>query len=122
MAKKKRENRRKDVRKSLIEQLKSKGADEAMFMDQVEDYMTFWDQKETLKEMVTVLAEMLRDINEDPDWPIEDRVRTVLDTNRQIMEGNKQLRDTNRQMLSVLKAMDITTDKIIKKDGDVDEL
>ena len=122
MAKKKRENRRKDVRKSLIEQLKSKGADEAMFMDQVEDYMTFWDQKETLKEMVTVLAEMLRDINEDPDWPIEDRVRTVLDTNRQIMEGNKQLRDTNRQMLSVLKAMDITTDKIIKKDGDMDEL
>ena len=46
----KRENLRKAVRKSLVEQLKAKGADIDLYKDQVNDYMMMWDLKEKLKD------------------------------------------------------------------------
>lgn len=123
MAKKKRETKRKEIRKSLVEQLKNKGADEAMFLDQIEDYMMFWDQKENLKSAAEIVSDMIERINQDDDWDDpEELTKVILSANKQMMDGYRQIRDTNRQMLSILKAMDITTEKIIKKDGGYDDL
>lgn len=123
MAKKKRETKRKEIRKSLVEQLKNKGADEAMFLDQIEDYMMFWDQKESLKSAAEIVSGMIERLNQDDDWDDpEELAKVILNANKQMMDGYRQIRDTNRQMLSILKAMDITTDKIIKKDGGYDDL
>lgn len=123
MAKKKRETKRKEIRKSLVEQLKNKGADEAMFLDQIEDYMMFWDQKESLKSAAEIVSGMIERLNQDDDWDDpEELTKVILNANKQMMDGYRQIRDTNRQMLSILKAMDITTEKIIKKDGGYDDL
>ena len=46
----KKETLRKRVKKSLIEQLEAKGADVEVFLDQINDYMTMWDLKESLKD------------------------------------------------------------------------
>ena len=123
MAKKKRETKRKEIRKSLVEQLKNKGADEAMFLDQIEDYMMFWDQKESLKSTAEIVSDMIERIVQDEDWDdSSEQAKVILNANKQMMDGYRQIRDTNRQMLSILKAMDITTEKIIKKDGGYDDL
>ena len=123
MAKKKRETKRKEIRKSLVEQLKNKGADEAMFLDQIEDYMMFWDQKESLKSTAEIVSNMIERIVQDEDWDdSSEQAKVILNANKQMMDGYRQIRDTNRQMLSILKAMDITTEKIIKKDGGYDDL
>ena len=123
MAKKKRETKRKEIRKSLVEQLKNKGADEAMFLDQIEDYMMFWDQKESLKSTAEIVSDMIERIVQDDDWDdSSEQAKVILNANKQMMDGYRQIRDTNRQMLSILKAMDITTEKIIKKDGGYDDL
>ena len=106
-----------------MEQLKNKGADEAMFLDQIEDYMMFWDQKENLKSAAEIVSDMIERINQDDDWDDpEELTKVILSANKQMMDGYRQIRDTNRQMLSILKAMDITTEKIIKKDGGYDDL
>ena len=49
MGKIKTETIRSRVKKSLIEQLKAKGADIDIFTDQINDYMAMWDLKESLK-------------------------------------------------------------------------
>ncbi len=46
----KRETVRKRVKTSLEDQLKAKGADIDLFIDQIKDYMTMWDLKEQLKD------------------------------------------------------------------------
>ena len=48
MAVKSQKTRRKEIKKSLIEQLRSRGSDIALFADQVDDYMQLWDLKEML--------------------------------------------------------------------------
>ena len=93
MAAKKRSTVRKNVRKSLIEQLKRRGSDIALFEDQIEDYMAQWDLKEAL---------------------IED----IKDTGLRTMDGKdnssvKMLPIVNRQMLAILKALKITPDDVL---------
>lgn len=118
MAKKKRETKRKEIRKSLVEQLKNKGADIPAFMDQVEDYMRMWDQKEDLAASIPALKKIVEEIDAMPIAQKEAYFKMMLDTNKQILDTIKQQRDTNRQQLAMLKAMDITTDKVIRTDGD----
>ena len=98
MALKSQKTRRKEIRKSLVEQLKNKGADIALFADQVDDYMQLWDLKEML---------------------IED----IKETGRRTSDGKdntspKQLPIVNRQMLSLLKVLGITTDGIVGEEDD----
>ena len=68
MATKKRSTVRKSVRKSLIEQLKRRGSDIALFEDQIEDYMAQWDRasskddskcRERKEDMSQVLPRMI---------------------------------------------------------------
>ena len=102
MAKMKRENLRKKIRKSLMDQLKNKGADIALYADLVEDYMSLWDLKEML---VTDIKETgLR----TPD--LKDS------------SSPKQLPIVNRQMLAMLKTMKLSTDEIISSGSDSDDL
>lgn len=99
MAKKKFETLKKEVRKSLIDQLKAKGADVSVYMDQIEDYMTMW----TLKSRYA-------DILNDP------MLSPTLLNDRDFMPA-KQFPIINRQMLALLKQMNISPDTVVK-DGE----
>lgn len=93
MAAKKRATVRKNVRKTLLEQLKRRGADIALFEDQVEDYMAMWDLKEAL----------IEDIRETG-------LRTVDGKDN---ASPKQLPIVNRQMLALLKTLKIAPDDVL---------
>lgn len=98
MAAKKRSTVRKQVRKSLVDQLKRKGADIVLFEDQVDDYMALWDLKELL---------------------IEDIKATGLRTgDGKDNASPKQLPIVNRQMLAVLKTLQIAPDDVLTEDED----
>lgn len=94
------------VKKSLIEQLTAKGADIDIFTDQINDYMTMWDLKESLKADIEEngLRMMYRTANggmAEKDNP-----------------SVKQLPAVNKQMLMLLKQMEISTDNAVRKGGD----
>jgi hypothetical protein len=98
MAVKSQKTRRKEIKKSLIEQLRSRGSDIALFADQVDDYMQLWDLKEML---------------------IEDIRETGLRTeDGKDNTSPKQLPIVNRQMLSLLKTLGVTTDNIVGEEDD----
>lgn len=98
MAVKSKKTRRKEIKKSLIEQLRSRGSDIALFADQVDDYMQLWDLKEML---------------------IEDIRETGLRTeDGKDNTSPKQLPIVNRQMLSLLKTLGVTTDNIVGEEDD----
>lgn len=122
MAKKKRETRRKEVRISLLHQVESKGADIALFNDQIEDYMAFWDQKEILRDAAAATQQIVSKASPEPGEDRTAYMRMILEANRQLLDANKQLIATNRQMLSILKALDVSTGNIVKAGEDVDEL
>lgn len=98
MAAKKRSTVRKQVRKSLVDQLKRKGADIVLFEDQVDDYMALWDLKELLIEDIKSTGLRTRD-GKDNASP-------------------KQLPIVNRQMLAVLKTLQIAPDDVLAEDDD----
>lgn len=122
MAKKKRETRRKEVRVSLLQQVESKGADIALFVDQIEDYMAFWDQKEMLRDAAAATQKIVMDSEPEPGEDRTAYMRAVLEANRQLLDANKQMIATNRQMLSILKAMDVQTGNIVKAGDEIDQL
>ncbi len=93
MAKKKRSTIRKEVRKSLVEQLKRKGADIELFTDLVDDYMEMWDLKEML----------IADI----------RYTGLRTSDGKDNASPKQLPIINRQMLSLLKTLQIAPDDVL---------
>ena len=100
MATKKRSTVRKEVKKTLLEQLKNKGADVALFMDQIEDYMAMWDLKEQLIEDIRKYGIRTPDGKDNT--------------------SAKQLPIVNRQMLALLKILKIDTEGVIN--GNEDEL
>lgn len=122
LAKKKRKTVRKEVRESLIEQVESKGADIALFSDQVEDYMAFWDQKEMLRDAAAATQQLLAEMDPEPGENRAMFMKMKLDAGRQLLDANKQMIATNRQMLSLLKALDVSTGNIVKAGEDVDKL
>lgn len=97
MGKIKPETIRKRVEKSLRQQLVSKGADVDLFKNLIDDYMGLWD----LKEMY------FRDVQEN-GLRVDGKENT----------SPKQIPIVNRQMLAILKQMDITTDNVVRKDGE----
>ena len=106
MGKIKTETIRSRVKKSLIDQLKAKGADIDIFTDQINDYMAMWDLKESLK----------ADIEENG-------LRMMYSTANggRAEKDNpsvKQLPAVNKQMLMLLKQMEISTDNAVRKGGD----
>ena len=88
---------RKRVEKSLRQQLISKGADVEIFKNLIDDYMGLWD----LKEMY-----------------FEDVKENGLRVDGKENTSPKQIPIVNRQMLAILKQMDITTDNVVREDGE----
>jgi hypothetical protein len=88
---------RKRVEKSLRQQLVSKGADVEIFKNLIDDYMGLWD----LKEMY-----------------FEDVKENGLRVDGKENTSPKQIPIVNRQMLAILKQMDITTDNVVREDGE----
>lgn len=109
MAALKRETLRKRVKKSLIEQLESKGADVEVFLDQINDYMAMWDLKESLKDDIEKNGLRMY-------YKASNGGKTEKDN-----PSVKQLPVVNKQMLMLLKQMDISTDKTVKEGCDMDD-
>ena len=97
MGKIKPETIRKRVEKSLKQQLVSKGADVEIFKNLIDDYMGLWD----LKEMY------FQDVKEN-GLRVDGKENT----------SPKQIPIVNRQMLAILKQMDITTENVVREDGE----
>lgn len=97
MGKIKPETIRKRVEKSLKQQLVSKGTDVEIFKNMIDDYMRLWD----LKEMY-----------------FEDVKENGLRVDGKENTSPKQIPIVNRQMLAILKQMDITTDNVVREDGE----
>ena len=97
MGKIKPETIRKRVEKSLKQQLVSKGADVEIFKNMIDDYMRLWD----LKEMY------FQDVKEN-GLRVDGKENT----------SPKQIPIVNRQMLAILKQMDITTENVVREDGE----
>lgn len=102
MAKKKRETLRKEVEKSLKEQLSARGADIDLFNDQIQDYMTMWDLKEMLKDDIQENGLRLKYATANGGMAEKDNPSV------------KQIPLINKQMLMLLKQLDISTDKVVK--------
>lgn len=103
MGKKKRENIRKDIEKSLKDQLSAKGADIDLFNDQIQDYMTMWDLKEMLKDDIQENGLRLNYTTANGGFAEKDNPSV------------KQIPLINKQMLMLLKQLDISTDKVVKE-------
>ena len=97
MGKIKPETIRKRVEKSLKQQLVSKGADVEIFKNLIDDYMGLWD----LKEMY------FQDVKEN-GLRVDGKENT----------SPKQIPIVNRQMLAILKQLDITTENVVREDGE----
>ncbi len=97
MGKIKPETIRKRVEKSLKQQLVSKGADVEIFKNMIDDYMRLWD----LKEMY------FQDVKEN-GLRVDGKENT----------SPKQIPIVNRQMLAILKQLDITTENVVREDGE----
>ena len=97
MGKIKPETIRKRVEKSLKQQLVSKGADVEIFKNMIDDYIRLWD----LKEMY------FQDVKEN-GLRVDGKENT----------SPKQIPIVNRQMLAILKQMDITTENVVREDGE----
>lgn len=106
MGVKKRETIRKEVKKSLMEQLKAKGADVDVFIDQINDYMSMWDLKESLKDDIQKNGLRLYYKAANGGGVEKDNPSV------------KQLPIVNKQMLMLLKQMEISTDKAVKDGGE----
>ena len=107
--KKKRETIRKEIEKSLKEQLAAKGADIDLFNDQIRDYMVMWDLKETLKDDICKNGLRLNYRTANGGLAEKDNPSV------------KQLPLINKQMLMLLKQLEISTDKVTKNGDDADD-
>lgn len=76
-----------------------------MFNDQINDYMSMWDLKETLKDDIQKNGLRLNYTTSNGGKAEKDNPSV------------KQLPMVNKQMLMLLKQMDISTDKAVKAGG-----
>ena len=109
MAAKKRPTRRKEVRASLLLQLRGKGADTAFYVDLVEKYMDLWDDVEDMRE----------DIKENGM-----RYLTTSSTGKEYMKDNSnvdRIPKFLKEMESLLDRMGLDTENVILQEGQEDD-
>lgn len=97
---------RKQVEQSLLEQLRSAGADIDAFKGLVSDYVTMFGICEKLKTDIRKNGTM---------------IQTTGSTGQEITKPNpaiKELRDTNKSMLAILKQLNLSTDTVQLPDDD----
>lgn len=110
MSRKSQKTLRKEVRKSLIEQLEARGADIALYKDLVDDYMALWDEKEKLKAAMEERGYFYEAFSATGN-PIEKENQAF-----------KLFPNVNRQMLATLEKLGLNTETIIREDEDYDSL
>lgn len=91
----------KSIEKSLLDQLKMKGADLDHFNDLVGDYMRFWDIKTKLYEDIKKRGVMFED---------NSSVGVKMQKNNPSV---KELTSVNKQMLTILEKLDINTKNVM---------
>lgn len=99
---------RKSIKKSLQEQLASKGASLDHYKDLISDYMDFWDTKNMLMVDIKERGIMYQDNSS---------------AGKIMWKNNPSVKEmvmVNKQMLSILKELKLTTDD--PGGGDPDEL
>ena len=101
---------RDQVQSALIEALKAKGADTALYRDQIEKYIDLWDMYALLAEDVRVNG--LRYPTESPSGA------TVIKDNPSV----KNLAGVNKQMLMQLKMLDLLDFKSMALPEEEEEL
>lgn len=89
-----------NIKKSLMEQLKSKSANVEHFADLISDYMSFWDIKKSLQQDIK---------NRGVVFESKSSVGVLIEKNNPSV---KELVLVNRQMLSILKDLGLNTDGI----------
>ena len=100
MAKKNPENTRKKIEKDLREQVKARGADIELYRDLIQDYLSLWDLKESLKQDII-------------DNGLRCEYSTATGTVERDNPSAKQLPIVNRQMLATLRELGISTGEIL---------
>lgn len=101
---------KKEIKRSIIEQLEKKGANIAIFTDLINDYMSLWDIK--------------NDLQKD----IKDRGITYEDYNShgvKVTKDNpsvKNLININRQMLAIVEKLKLDPNSIIPTEDEDDNL
>lgn len=96
------ENRREEIRDSLVEQLMTKGADIDVFVDMVDKYMELWAIDQLLAEDIENRGVMFRDVSA---------------AGHEMMKNNPSVKEkvmVNRQMLQILQQLNITTEVRMK--------
>lgn len=99
-----------DVRESLIQQLKAKGADISVFTDQVDDYIKLWEIKEMLAKDIKSRGVVYEDVS---------AVGVKMKKNNPSV---KEIVGVNRQMLAILDKLSITPALTKPTDDESDEL
>lgn len=98
------------VLESLKMQLQQKGADIDCFADVLADYMSFWDIKNKLIRDIKERGVTYRDFS-SVGVPMQKNNPSV-----------KELVGVNRQMLSILRELGLSTERVIQPEGDEDDL
>lgn len=95
------------VKKSLIVQLRAKGADVDMMTDRIDAYMRLWDIEKQLADDINLRGVKYEETNVKGDIILKDNPST------------KEIVAVSNQMLAILKALGISIDTIVKpqKDG-----
>lgn len=104
------ENMKKKIKKSLMTQLQQKGADVAHFENMIEDYMKFYDIKNSLQEDISKRGVSFE---------------THSASGHPIIKQNQSVKDlvaVNKQMLMILDKMKLTTDAPVGGDDGDDNL
>lgn len=93
-------NKREKIKNSLLAQLKSLGASLEHYEDLINDYMDLWDIKETLTNDIQTRGVTYKDYSS---------VGVEMQKNN---PSTKELVMVNKQMLSLLKELGLSTDKV----------
>lgn len=99
-------NKREKIKNSLLAQLKSLGASLEHYEDLINDYMGLWDIKEALTNDIQTRGVTYKDYSS---------VGVEMQKNN---PSTKELVMVNKQMLSLLKELGLSTDKVCDTEDD----
>lgn len=108
MGKKSKKVNKKDIRNSLVRQLEKKGANIAVFVDLVDDYMKFYDHKKKLQKDIDSRGVTFQEKNCKGELVQKEN------------PSMKNLINTNKQMLSIIEKLKLDPDSIIPEEDEDD--
>ena len=101
---------KKEIKRSIIEQLEKKGANIAIFADLINDYMSLWDIKNDLQNDIKERGITYEDFNSHGIKVTKDNPSV------------KNLININRQMLAIIEKLKLDPNSIIPTEDEDDTL